>query len=84
MTKYAAVNLAKYHIRVNSISPGPFPNYKIKKKYPKFITKLKKKVPLKRVGKAEEINTAILFLSSKYTSFVTGINIPIDGGWSIW
>ena len=84
LTRYAAVNLAKNHIRVNSISPGPFPNIKIKKKYPKFISKLKKKVPLNRIGNPEEINTAILFLSSKYTSFVTGINIPIDGGWSAW
>jgi NAD(P)-dependent dehydrogenase (short-subunit alcohol dehydrogenase family) len=84
LTRYAAINLAKHNIRVNSISPGPFPNNLIKKKYPKFINKLKKKVPIDRVGNPDEINTAILFLSSKYTSFVTGINIPIDGGWSAW
>jgi NAD(P)-dependent dehydrogenase (short-subunit alcohol dehydrogenase family) len=84
LTKYAAVNLAKYKIRVNSISPGPFPNSLIRKKNPQFISKLKKKVPLNKIGKPEEINTAILFLSSKYSSFVTGINIPIDGGWSAW
>ena len=83
-SKYASVNLAKYGIRVNTISPGPFPNKSIIKKFPKFITRLKKKNPLNRIGKPKDIITSILFLASPNSSFVTGSNIPIDGGWKLW
>ena len=82
--KYAAVNLAKYGIRVNTISPGPFPNTQIIKKFPDFIERLKKKTPLNKIGKPKDIITSVLFLSSPYSSFITGSIIPIDGGWKIW
>jgi len=81
--KIASVNLAKDNIRVNSISPGPFPNLD-KNKYKKFISRLKNKVPMGRVGKPEEIITTALYLSSKHSSFITGANIPVDGGWTAW
>tara|TARA_A100000164_G_C21875047_1_gene757181 strand:+ start:550 stop:1344 length:795 start_codon:yes stop_codon:yes gene_type:complete len=83
-TRYAAVNLAKYNINVNSISPGAFPNEKIKNKNKKFIAKLKKKIPMRRIGTPKDIITSILFLASKDSAYVTGVNIKIDGGWSIW
>ena len=82
--KYASVNLAKYGIRVNTISPGPFPNKTIIKKYPKFIQNLKKKNPMYKIGAPKDIITSVLFLSSPYSSFITGSNIPIDGGWKLW
>ena len=81
--KIASVNLAKDNIRVNSISPGPFPNLD-KKKDKKFINRIKSKVPMGRVGKPEEIITTALYLSSKHSSFITGANIPVDGGWTAW
>lgn len=83
-SKYASVNLAKYGIRVNTISPGPFPSRDIIKKFPKFIVSLKKKNPLNKIGKPVDIISSILFLSSPNSSFITGINIPIDGGWKLW
>tara|TARA_B110000858_G_scaffold76122_1_gene88244 strand:- start:1274 stop:2044 length:771 start_codon:yes stop_codon:yes gene_type:complete len=83
-SKYAAVNLARYGIRVNTVSPGPFPNKSIVKKFPKFITRLKKKNPLNKIGEPKDIITSILFLASPNSSFVTGSNIPIDGGWKLW
>ncbi len=82
-TKYLAVHLAKYNIRVNSISPGPFPNTNISRDK-KFLNKLKEKTPLKRVGKAEELVSTVLYLASKSSSFTTGVNIPVDGGWTAW
>lgn len=82
-TKYAAVNLAKYGIRVNSISPGAFPKLSIRKNK-KFISKLKKNIPLNRVGLPSDIKTSIIYLSSKNSSYVTGTNLIIDGGWTAW
>ena len=76
--------MAKYNINVNSISPGAFPNEKIKNKNKKFIAKLKKKIPMRRIGTPKDIITSILFLASKDSAYVTGVNIKIDGGWSIW
>lgn len=82
-TKYLAVHLAKYNIRVNSISPGPFPNINISSNK-KFLNKLKEKTPLRRVGKAEELVSTVLYLASKSSSFTTGTNIQVDGGWTAW
>jgi NAD(P)-dependent dehydrogenase (short-subunit alcohol dehydrogenase family) len=83
-SKYAAINLAKYKIRVNLISPGPFPGPAIIKEDRNFIKNLKAKNPLNSIGKPKDLITSILFLSSNYSRFVTGINIPVDGGWKIW
>lgn len=82
-TRYAACYLAKNNIRVNSISPGPFPNSQVQKNS-KFMNQLKQKTPLGRIGKPSELKGVILFLSSSASSFITGENIHVDGGWTAW
>jgi len=81
-TKYAAVHLSKKNIRVNAISPGPFPNKKVQKNR-SFIKKLCRKVPLNRIGQPHEIVGAVIFLASDEASYITGHNLVVDGGWTI-
>lgn len=82
MTKYYASLLGKENILVNAISPGPFPNEEVQKST-KFIEMLAKKTTLNRIGSPNELNGAIVFLSSNASSYLTGQNIAIDGGWTI-
>ena len=82
-TKYAACHLAEYNIRVNCISPGPFPSQTVQT-HDKFIDELGKRVPLKRIGKPDEMIGPVIFLLSDAASFITGHNLVVDGGWTIW
>ena len=84
LTKYYAAELGRHQIEVNNLIPGAFPNPKIIKRYPKFINNLKKNSALKKIGYPDDLITSILFLSSKYTRFITGTDIVIDGGWTVF
>lgn len=83
-TRYAACEFGAEGIRVNSISPGPFPSTEVQNGNPAFIKKLTSKVPMGRVGQANEIKGPTLFLASSASSFVNGANILVDGGWTCW
>lgn len=83
-TRYAAVEFGAESIRVNSISPGPFPSVEVQTSQPDFVQRLTGKVPMGRIGQAEEICGPVLFLSSSASSFVNGANIIVDGGWTAW
>ena len=74
----------KDEIRVNSISFGPFPQEKIQNDEPEFIKKLSKQTHLKRIGQPEETTGIIMFLLSDDSSYITGANIKVDGGWTAW
>ena len=83
-TRYAAVHLAEKNIRVNAISPGAFPKPKVQETMPELWARLNDKQPLKRIGRPEELQGVVLFLASNASSYVTGVNIPVDGGWTAW
>lgn len=82
-TRYAACHLAKKGIRVNSISPGSFLKPEVQKNQ-NFVNNLKKKIPLGRIGDPDELKGAVVFLASKSSSYITGENIHVDGGWTAW
>lgn len=84
MTKYLAVHWAKQKIRVNCISPGPFPNPTVRQQHPDFIERLGKKSPMGRIGLSEEIAGPVAFLLSDEAGYITGHNLIVDGGWTIW
>lgn len=83
-TRYAACEFGAEGIRINAITPGPFPSESVQEGSPDFIERLSRKVPLGRIGQADEIKGPILFLASAAASFVNGANVVVDGGWTCW
>jgi len=85
-TKQMAAYYGPYGIRINSVSPGGIQGKIAGKKNnqsKKFIQRYSKKTPLKRMGKPTDIAPTIIFLASEASSYITGTNIVIDGGWTI-
>ena len=82
-TRYAACHYAGDRIRVNSVSPGPFPTEAVQRDAA-FIAQLEARVPLGRIGDAHEIAGPVAFLLSPLASYVTGHDLVVDGGWTSW
>lgn len=83
LTRYAAGALAEYGIRVNAVTPGPFPS-PVKQDDEAFNAQLAHKTMLGRFGKSYEMAGPVLLLASDASSFMTGANIVVDGGWTAW
>lgn len=83
-TRAAAAELAKYNITVNAICPGYFYTELTTAVLdtPKFQEFANNHVPMKRYGKEEELNAGAIFLASDEASYVTGVILPIDGGYT--
>ena len=75
----------KYNIRINTICPGGIIGHVagLKSDQPKnFIKNFNKQVPFKRMGTSDEIAPAVIFLASDASSYITGITLMVDGGWT--
>lgn len=81
MTRHLAVYWAKDHVRVNCLSPGPFPSEKAPSE---MVERLNQKSPMQRMGQPYELKGALLLLASDAGSYLTGQNLLIDGGWTAW
>lgn len=84
LTKYLASFLSPHGIRVNCLSPGPFPYEQTQKDNPDFMARLAAKNPLNRIGTPHELKGAAALLCSDASSYMTGQNICVDGGWGVW
>ena len=83
-TKYLSAVYASRNIRFNSVSFGPFPSTQVQSNHPDFINKLASCTHLGRVAQAHESPGVIKFLLSNSSSFMTGADISVDGGWTSW
>jgi NAD(P)-dependent dehydrogenase (short-subunit alcohol dehydrogenase family) len=84
MTRYFATHFGSRNVRVNAITPGPFPHPPMQRDSPAFMERLARKNPLGRIGHADEIAGSVAFLLSDAASYITGVNLPVDGGWTAW
>jgi NAD(P)-dependent dehydrogenase (short-subunit alcohol dehydrogenase family) len=84
LTRYLAAHLGPDGIRCNSVSPGPFPPPALPTTDPSFHAELCAKTPLGRIGKAVEVGGPVVFLLSGASSYVTGADLAVDGGWTAW
>ncbi|WP_164103679.1 SDR family NAD(P)-dependent oxidoreductase [Candidatus Laterigemmans baculatus] len=81
MTRHLAAYWAEDRVRVNCLSPGPFPHPQAP---PELVERLAQKSPLRRMGQPHELKGAIVFLASEASSYLTGQNLIVDGGWTAW
>ena len=84
LTKGMALELAKYNIRVNAISPTFVVTPMTKKflKNKKFKRDVLNNIPLGRFAELPEISSAVVFLASDAASMITGTSLLVDGGWT--
>ncbi|WP_276352924.1 3-oxoacyl-[acyl-carrier-protein] reductase [Cohnella caldifontis] len=80
LTKSAAKELASRGITVNAVAPGFIATDMTDKLPPDMKEKLEKDIPLGRVGRPEEIASAVVYLASDASSYMTGQTIHVDGG----
>ena len=78
-TKLLSSYYSKFDIRANCISPGGVFEPSMSKQ---FISNYKKRVPIKRLAKSWEIAYPVLFLASNASSYMSGTNLVVDGGWT--
>jgi len=80
ITKTLAIEGAKDNILVNCVMPGYINSEMSKKIPPKILDSIIQNIPLRRLGTPDDVTNLILFLSSEYSSYITGEIICVDGG----
>ena len=80
LTRYTSTYWSKDNVRCNTLAPGGVYDNQDKK----FIKKINKLIPLKRMAKSYELKGPIIFLLSDDSSYINGQTLLVDGGRTIW
>ncbi len=80
LTRYLAAHLAPHGVRVNALSPGGV----LGGQDEEFKRKFCARVPLGRMATDDDLRGPLLFLASSASAYVTGINLKVDGGFTVW
>lgn len=80
LTKAAAIDYADKGIRINAIAPGPILTEVLAAAPQDIVDRIATSIPMRRVGRMEEVAAAAVWLCSDQAAFVTGATLPIDGG----
>lgn len=78
-TRYLATSYAPFGIRANCISPGGLAT---DDQPAEFVARYRERVPLGRLAGPDDIVGPVVFLASAASAYVTGVNLPVDGGWT--
>jgi gluconate 5-dehydrogenase len=81
LTRGLAAELGEWNIQVNCISPGQIPRETTDAE---FVERCRQNNPLRRTGAAQDLKGAVALLASSAGDWITGHNLVVDGGWSIW
>jgi NAD(P)-dependent dehydrogenase (short-subunit alcohol dehydrogenase family) len=86
VTRQLAMEGREHGIRANSISPGLIEANQTREqlKDPEWASAMLGKTLLGRLGRPEEVANVALFLASEESSYVTGVDIVVDGGMKVW
>jgi 3-oxoacyl-[acyl-carrier protein] reductase len=77
LVKSLSNEYAPYNVLVNNVCPG----YTATERLLKLQARPEAQIPLGRVGTPEEFASLVVFLASERASYITGVSIPVDGGW---
>jgi NAD(P)-dependent dehydrogenase (short-subunit alcohol dehydrogenase family) len=80
LTKSAALDYAEHGVRINAVAPGPILTDRLEQAGEEVQRQAGSAMPMRRIGKPEEVASTVVWLCSDAASFITGATVPIDGG----